>query len=131
MFGDEFWENLDIVVNAVDNIKARNYVDSKCVWYSKPLFESGTLGTKCNSQIILPHLTASYGESTDPPEDSIAVCTLKNYPYLMEHCIQWARDYFEGSFVEASSDLAQFIEDPAKFLQNVEKVLIKQPLILA
>lgn len=27
IFDDEFWENLDFVVNAVDNIKARLYVD--------------------------------------------------------------------------------------------------------
>jgi len=33
----------------VDNITARLYVDAKCVWYEKPLLESGTLGTKANS----------------------------------------------------------------------------------
>jgi ubiquitin-activating enzyme E1 len=44
-------------VNAVDNIKARLYVDSRCVWYNKPLLESGTLGTKANSQMIVPHKT--------------------------------------------------------------------------
>lgn len=49
IFDDNFWNSLDFVVNAVDNIKARMYVDSKCVWYGKALFESGTLGTKCNS----------------------------------------------------------------------------------
>ncbi len=34
VFNDEYWENLDIVINAVDNIKARMYVDSQCVWYN-------------------------------------------------------------------------------------------------
>jgi len=48
-FNDFFWESLDFVVNAVDNVKARLFVDGRCVWYGKPLFESGTLGTKCNS----------------------------------------------------------------------------------
>lgn len=48
-FNDEFWESQDFIVNAVDNIKARLYVDSRCVWYEKPLLESGTLGTKANS----------------------------------------------------------------------------------
>jgi ubiquitin-activating enzyme E1 len=55
VFYDKFWESLDFVVNAVDNVKARLYVDSKCVWYEKPLLESGTLGTKANSQMIVPH----------------------------------------------------------------------------
>lgn len=49
IFNDKFWDNLDFVVNAVDNIKARLYVDARCVWYTKPLLESGTLGTKANS----------------------------------------------------------------------------------
>jgi ubiquitin-activating enzyme E1 len=57
IFDDEFWESLNFVVNAVDNIKARLYVDSRCVWYEKPLLESGTLGTKANSQMIVPHKT--------------------------------------------------------------------------
>lgn len=33
IFDDKFWTDLDFVVNAVDNVKARMYVDSKCVWY--------------------------------------------------------------------------------------------------
>ena len=62
-FNDDFWEGLDFVVNAVDNIKARLYVDRQCVWYEKPLLESGTLGTKANSQMIVPHKTQAYGDS--------------------------------------------------------------------
>lgn len=57
VFNDAFWESLDFVVNAVDNIKARLYVDQRCVWYAKPLLESGTLGTKANSQMIIPYKT--------------------------------------------------------------------------
>jgi ubiquitin-activating enzyme E1 len=63
VFNDEFWEKLHFVVNAVDNIHARLYVDQRCVWYEKPLLESGTLGTKANSQMIVPHKTQCYGDS--------------------------------------------------------------------
>lgn len=63
VFNDAFWESLDFIVNAVDNIKARLYVDARCVWYEKPLLESGTLGTKANSQMIVPHKTLCYGDS--------------------------------------------------------------------
>ena len=37
-FNDDFGENLDFVVNALDNVKARIYVDSRCVTTGKPLF---------------------------------------------------------------------------------------------
>lgn len=63
VFNDDFWDRLDFVVNAVDNIHARLYVDQRCVWYEKPLLESGTLGTKANSQMIVPHVTQCYGDS--------------------------------------------------------------------
>lgn len=63
VFNDQFWERLNFVVNAVDNIHARLYVDQRCVWYEKPLLESGTLGTKANSQMIVPHKTQCYGDS--------------------------------------------------------------------
>lgn len=49
LFDDKFWNGLDFVVNAVDNVKARLFIDGRCVWFGKALFESGTLGTKCNS----------------------------------------------------------------------------------
>ena len=32
-FNDSFWEELDFVVNAVDNVQARLYVDGRCVFY--------------------------------------------------------------------------------------------------
>lgn len=56
-FNDAFWNSLDFVVNAVDNIHARLYVDGRCVWFKKPLLESGTLGTKANSQMVIPYKT--------------------------------------------------------------------------
>ena len=46
IFGDEFWTPLDFVTNALDNVDARTYVDRRCVFFKKPLLESGTLGTK-------------------------------------------------------------------------------------
>jgi len=33
---------------------------------------------------------------------SIPLCTLKNFPYQIEHTIQWARDNFEGALVEVT-----------------------------
>lgn len=71
IFDDEFWQENDFIVNAVDNRKARLYVDEKCVWHKKALLDSGTLGTKANTQMVIPHLTESYADSKDPEEESI------------------------------------------------------------
>ncbi len=63
-------------------------MDQRCVFYRKPLLESGTLGTKGNTQVVLPDFTESYSSSQDPPEKSIPICTLKNFPYAIEHTLQ-------------------------------------------
>lgn len=62
VFNDKFWGSLDLVVNALDNVNARLYVDSRCVYFGKPLLESGTLGPKCNTQVVMPNMTENYGE---------------------------------------------------------------------
>lgn len=51
VYDDEFFESLDGVANALDNVDARIYMDRRCVYYRKPLLESGTLGTKGNTQV--------------------------------------------------------------------------------
>lgn len=119
-FNDNFWESLNFIVNAVDNIKARLYVDRRCVWFEKPLFESGTLGTKANSQMVMPHKTQCYGDSQDPAEESIPMCTLRNFPNLIEHCIEWGRDKFNGSFVDGPSDLVSYLDNPKVFVGRMQ-----------
>ena len=66
VFHDKFWESLDLVVNALDNVNARLYVDSRCVYFGKPLLESGTLGPKCNTQVVMPNMTENYGRAELP-----------------------------------------------------------------
>lgn len=62
-FNDDFFSKLDGVANALDNVDARIYMDRRCVFYRKSLLESGTLGTKGNVQVVIPHLTESYSSS--------------------------------------------------------------------
>nr|CAH8849192.1 unnamed protein product [Trichobilharzia regenti] len=128
IYDDAFFESLDGVANALDNIEARTYVDRRCVYYRKSLLESGTLGTKGNVQVVIPYLTESYSSSQDPPEKSFPACTLKNFPYLIEHTLQWARDLFEGVFVHQSQAMNSFLQDPSGFLERTLATQGSQPL---
>lgn len=120
LFNDDFWDSLDFVVNAVDNINARLYVDARCVWYEKPLLESGTLGTKANSQMVVPHVTQCYGDSRDPPEEAIPMCTLRNFPNQIEHCIEWARAKFDELFADGPGDLINYLDNPKLFVAKLK-----------
>lgn len=50
-YDDDFFNKLDGVANALDNVDARNYMDRRCVFYRKWLIDSGTLGTMGNVQV--------------------------------------------------------------------------------
>eukprot|EP01006_Ploeotia_vitrea_P031916 TRINITY_DN64206_c0_g1_i1.p1 TRINITY_DN64206_c0_g1~~TRINITY_DN64206_c0_g1_i1.p1 ORF type:complete len:637 (-),score=368.18 TRINITY_DN64206_c0_g1_i1:48-1766(-) len=119
-FNDAFWEGLDGVCNALDNVKARRYVDERCVFYGKSLLESGTQGTKGNSQIVIPHKTCSYSDHRDPQDDAIPLCTLKNFPYKIDHCIEFARSEFEGLFTQAPQDVAVYLKDSDAYIADLQ-----------
>ncbi len=120
IFNDQFWNSLSFVVNAVDNVKARQYVDQRCVWYKKALLESGTLGTKANTQMVLPHITECYSDSQDPPEDSVPMCTLRNFPNQIEHCIEWGRSAFNDLFVDKAAQAVDYLDKPQIYLVNLK-----------
>lgn len=46
IFDDQFFKSQNICLNALDNLKARVYMDQRCVRNQVPLLESGTLGPK-------------------------------------------------------------------------------------
>ncbi|KAH6995706.1 hypothetical protein BKA56DRAFT_569870 [Ilyonectria sp. MPI-CAGE-AT-0026] len=121
VFNEDFWQNLDGVTNALDNVEARTYVDRRCVFFRKPLLESGTLGTKGNTQVVLPHLTESYSSSQDPPEKEFPMCTIRSFPNRIEHTIAWAKEYmFERSFVKAPQTVNLYLTQP-NFLETTLK----------
>jgi len=121
VFNDAFWESLSGVCNALDNVQARLYVDQRCVYYKQSLLESGTLGTKGNVQVVVPNLTESYGSSRDPPEKSIPICTLKNFPYQIEHTLQWARDFFEGVFRTSPEEVINYAKRGDAYVDDLRK----------
>ncbi|KAF4317636.1 hypothetical protein JM18_006833 [Phytophthora kernoviae] len=128
VFNDDFWTDLDVVTNALDNVKARLYVDSKCVFHKLPLLESGTLGTKCNVQVVIPYKTQSYADGPKDAEgDGIPMCTLRNFPSLIEHCIEWSRAQFEDVFVAPAAEAKKFVDDRAAYLDQVKKATLENP----
>jgi molybdopterin/thiamine biosynthesis adenylyltransferase len=112
IFNDKFFEELTVVTNALDNVKARLYIDGRCVTARTPLLESGTLGPKGHVQVILPGLTESYGSMADPEDNTeIPHCTLKMFPEETLHCIEWARDKFGKMFTQNPKSAIKILEE--------------------
>lgn len=108
----------DVVINALDNVEARRFVDDTCLRNQLPLFESGTMGMKGNTQPVIPFITESYSNSVDPIEEkSFPVCTIKNFPNQILHTIHWARDGFDF-FRRIPENISNYKND-SDFLSNL------------
>ncbi|KAH6681138.1 hypothetical protein F5X68DRAFT_211958 [Plectosphaerella plurivora] len=130
LFNEDFWNRLDGVTNALDNVEARTYVDRRCVFFRKSLLESGTLGTKGNTQVVLPHLTESYSSSQDPPEKEFPMCTVRSFPNKIDHTIAWAKEYmFENLFIASPTTANLYLTQP-NYIENALKQGGNQKAIL-
>ncbi|KAM0681423.1 E1 ubiquitin-activating protein [Glugoides intestinalis] len=118
-FTDRFISEYDIISNALDNVEARAYMDQRCIQLRKPMVDAGTLGTKGHVQVVIPFVSESYSSSTDPQEKSIPLCTIKSYPYVIEHVIEWAMGEFRQHFNENVNDVKEYMKSKDPGLEEV------------
>lgn len=132
IYTDEFIQRQSICLNALDNVKARIYMDQRCVKNHVPLLESGTLGPKGHVQVIVPGVTENYAQVRDANEEhNIPVCTLKMFPEEPVHCMEWAKDRFEVLFAQNPKSVERVLEefkakgDVAAVYAKIKKAVLK------
>ena len=119
LFNENFYKKQDFVLIAVDNVKARNYINNQCTFHRIKLIECGTLGENASSQLIIPFVSEEYsGEEKN--NSRIGMCTIRNLPSLIEHCIEWSRDKFAEYFDKNIKYLKNFIENPQEYFKTNE-----------
>ena len=131
-FSDSIMSNVTGVLNALDNISARKFMDEQCFKYGIPLFESGTTATKGNTQPVIPFVTETYSASSDPDQEkTFPMCTIKSFPNEISHTIHWAMDQFEF-FNRGPSTMNKWINKPTFLneLSQVEKTIAEEDINL-
>jgi len=116
-FNEKFYKNQEFVLIAVDNVKARNYINNQCTLHGIKLIECGTLGENASSQLIIPFVSEEY-KGNERNNNRIGMCTIRNLPSLIEHCIEWSRDKFSEYFEKNIKLLKNFVENPDEFFKN-------------
>jgi ubiquitin-activating enzyme E1 len=48
------------------------------------------------------------------------MCTLRNFPNQIEHCIEWGRGKFNDLFVDTPGDLVQFLNNDKVFVGQLK-----------
>lgn len=49
------------------------------------------------------------------------MCTLRNFPNQIEHCIEWGRDLFDKFFFGTPNDAASYLDKPMVFLAQIKQ----------
>ena len=129
IFNEDFWQNNDFLIYAVDSIEARKYIDTKAITFEKCAIDSGTSGVEGRTQIIVPHETDTYNDEVPHSViKEIPSCTLRLFPSKIEHCIEYARNCFFDYFFFLISDTKKFFIDKQNFIEtykgtgNIEKL---------
>ena len=121
IFDDDFWNNQNFIIYAVDSVDARKYIDNKSIINQKIGADSGTNGTHAHSNIFVPNKTITYHDiAPNKITQSLPVCTLRHFPSLIEHCIEWSRDSFYGYFGSIINEVKNFFVDYDKFKEDIK-----------
>ena len=115
IFDDDFMENQNVIISAVDNIQARKYIDNLCTFYNKILLDSGTEGTKANSDIYYPNKSTCLNDYQFIVKKQIPMCTLKDFPTKIEHCIEFSKNIFIELFTQYISDIKLTVNNLNQF----------------
>ena len=104
LFPLDFFNNFDIILNALDNIDARYYINSVCMKLNKPLINSGSEGFIGTVTCHLVGKTPCYACNAKIHKKTIPICTIRNNPETIEHCIAWAKALFEKIFSDNNNN---------------------------
>lgn len=99
-----WFEQFDIIFNALDNLAARRYVNKISQFLSLPLIESGTAGFDGYMQPIIPGKTECFECTKKETPKTFPVCTIRSTPSQPIHCIVWAKNFlFNQLFASETS----------------------------
>lgn len=105
-YGPSFFKEFKLVINALDNKKARNHVNRMCITCGIPLIESGTMGYNGQVEFIKKGLSMCYECLPKAEPKSYPMCTIRNTPKEPIHCIIWAKFLFGQLFGLAEEDVS-------------------------
>ena len=120
-FNEKFWKAQDIIISAVDDNKARSYLNNKCFKYDKILMNIGTSGVRAKAEIVIPKITFPLQVNMSNNKKEINMCTVKKFPSKIEHCVKWSNDLFEYIFIEKMKIYNKFINNRDEFIKEILK----------
>lgn len=93
MFDVKWFSQFDVIMNALDNLEARRYINKICQYIKKPLFETGTSGFDGFAMPMLSKVTECFDCTSKETPVTYPVCTIRSTPSQPVHCVVWAKSF--------------------------------------
>ena len=112
-FDINYFKSFKVVLNALDNVNARQHVNRMCLAAGIPLVDAGTTGYLGQTMVIKKGETKCYDcePKKEAAQQRFPICTIRSTPDKPVHCIVWAKELYKLLFGNMNeSDLVD-IED--------------------
>ncbi|TRY53123.1 SUMO-1 activating enzyme subunit 2 [Cryptosporidium tyzzeri] len=119
-YNTEFFSQFDVVLNALDNISARSYVNKICIASNIELIDSGSAGYNGQVHPIIPRVSRCYECYPPPTQKTFPVCTIRSVPDKPQHSIAWSKYLFDivfGVRHDEKEDSDNILSDISKKVQ--------------
>lgn len=103
MFDHEFFKQFDLILNALDNIDARTYINKICNDFNIALVNSGTEGFLGTVSCHIKGITPCYNCIPRTNSKKFPICSIRSKPEKIEHCVAWAKALFELVYCQNSN----------------------------
>lgn len=107
LFDASFFSSFGCILSCVDNIEAREHINTMAFLTNTLVIESGTSGYSGQVQITVPGTTECYACTESVPQRSFPICTLRGIPEKWHHCVHWAKYDFMARLQENLSKARQ------------------------
>mmetsp|Transcript_9356 Transcript_9356/g.11551 ORF Transcript_9356/g.11551 Transcript_9356/m.11551 type:complete len:649 (+) Transcript_9356:135-2081(+) len=98
-FDVSFFKTFTVVLNALDNVDARRYVNRMCLASGVPLVEAGSTGYLGQCTVIDKASGVECYECQSKPTPKVyPICTIRSTPSQPVHCIVWAKELYKLMF---------------------------------
>ncbi|KAJ7768457.1 hypothetical protein B0H16DRAFT_317374 [Mycena metata] len=118
----EWFQQFDIVLNALDNLDARRHVNKMCMAAKIPLVESGTAGYLGQVQPLIKDMTECFDCIAKPTPKTFPVCTIRSTPSQPIHCIVWSKSYLMGQLFGEDEDAVGELDEAERQGENAQEI---------
>lgn len=105
-----FFTQFSLIYGALDNLEARIHLNKICLTLGIPLIETGSAGYLGQTSVIVGGRTECFDCNDHPVPSVYPVCTIKNTPSTIAHCVIWAKEFLFNSLFNVNLK-NEYVED--------------------